>query len=157
MEKAVAKRLFARAARSAASAPPGLADRVEALLGLRMIEALGLARRAGLAVAGFVKVCEAAKSGKSSLFLAALDGSERGRGKLGALARDLPVAAALTAAELGAAFGRDHVVFAALGPGPLAARLLADARRMAGFRAGAGVSEGRQEPRATEKSSIGST
>ncbi len=45
----------------------------------------------------------------------------------------------LTAVELGAAFGRDEVVHAALGPGPLGARLMADAEKIAGFRAGAVV------------------
>src|ERR1051326_55554 len=54
VERALTKRIFARAARQPLVAPPGLADRVEALLARRCCDALGLARRAGLAVAGVV-------------------------------------------------------------------------------------------------------
>src|SRR5262249_25133213 len=56
VERAVAKRLFARAARRPVTVPLGLADRIEALLAQRCRDGLGLARRAGLAVAGFTKV-----------------------------------------------------------------------------------------------------
>jgi ribosomal protein L7Ae-like RNA K-turn-binding protein len=93
-------------------------------------------------VAGFEKVREAVRTGKSALLLAALDGAEGGRRKLAALTRDLPLVAVLSAAELGVAFGREHVVHAALGRGPLADRLVADATRIAGFRAGAAVRSG---------------
>ena len=139
VDRAVAKRLFARAARRPVSVSPGLADRLEALLAQRCVEAVGLARRAGLAVAGFEKVREAVRTGKCALLLAALDGAEGGRRKLAALARDLPLAVALSAAELGGAFGREQVVQAAVGRGPLADRLAVDAKRIAGFRAGAAV------------------
>jgi uncharacterized protein len=141
VERAVVKRLFARSARRSVSAPADLADRIEALLVQRCGEGLGLARRAGIAVAGFEQVAEALRRGKAGLVVCALDGAPAGRGKLAALGRSLPLAAALTAAELGAAFGRDRVVNAAVGPGPLARRLLADLRRLAGFRAGAAVDE----------------
>ena len=53
---AVAKRLFAKAARRAAIVPADLADRLEVLLARRCLDALGLARRAGQAVCGFEKV-----------------------------------------------------------------------------------------------------
>ena len=153
LEGAVAKRLFARAARRTVLISPGLADRVEALLALRIVEGVGLGRRAGLAVAGFEKVREAAKSGKCSLLFAALDGSEDGRGKIDRIARDVPIVAALSAAELGAAFGRDRVVHAAMGPGPLGARVFCDARKLAGFRAGAAVIG---DPPKSKERSIGS-
>jgi uncharacterized protein len=141
VERAVVKRLFARSARRPVSAPADLADRIEALLVQRCGEGLGLARRAGIAVAGFEQVAEALRRGKAGLVVCALDGAPAGRGKLAVLGRSLPLAAALTAAELGAAFGRDRVVNAAVGPGPLARRLLSDLRRLAGFRAGAAVDE----------------
>lgn len=139
VERAATKRLFARAARRPVSVAPGLADRLEALLAQRCVEAVGLARRAGLAVAGFEKVREAVRTGKSALLLAALDGAEGGRRKLAALARDLPLAVVLSARELGGAFGREHVVQAAIGRGALCERLVADAKRIAGFRAAAAV------------------
>jgi predicted RNA-binding protein YlxR (DUF448 family) len=106
--------------------------------------AIGLARRAGRAVGGFEKVREAAAGGKAGLLLFALEGAPDARRKIGALGGDLPLVRVLTAAELGAAFGRDHVVHAALWRGPLCTRLLADAARIAGFRAGAAVEQARE-------------
>jgi hypothetical protein len=142
LEGAVAKRLFARAARQPVSLPPGLGDRVEALLAQRCCDAIGLARRSGVAVAGFEKVCEAVRAGKAALLLSALDGAEGGRGRVRALGRDLPLAMVLTAAEMGAVFGRDHVVHVAVGGGRLSNRLIADAEKIAGFRSGAVVDRG---------------
>ncbi len=138
----MAKRAFARAARRSVATPSGLADHVEALLVRRCCDAIGLARRAGLAVAGFEKVREAVRAGKAGLLLAAIDGAEGSRRKLGALGRGLPFASVLTAAEIGAAFGRDHVVNASIGCGPLRARIMADAEKIAGFRAQATVDRG---------------
>ncbi len=119
--------------------PGDLADRLEALLARRCIDAIGLARRAGLAVAGFERVAEAARGGKTAVLVAAIDGAEGGRRKIRALARSAPLVCVLTAGELGAAFGRGQAVHASLGPGALSARLVIDAEKMAGFRAGAVV------------------
>jgi predicted RNA-binding protein YlxR (DUF448 family) len=141
VERAAAKRLFARAARRSVVVAPGLADRVEALLAERCRDTIGLARRAGRAVGGFEKVREAVQAGKVGLVLFALDGAPDARRKLAGIGRGLPLAVILTAAELGAAFGRDHVVHASVGRGPLCARLLADATRIAGFRTGAVVEQ----------------
>jgi len=142
VDKAIAKRLFARSARRPLTAPPDLADRIEALLVRHCCDAIGLARRAGLAVAGFEKVSEAVRAGKAAVLLVALDGAAGGRRKIRALGRDLPLAAVLTAAELGAAFGREHMVYASVGSGPLGARILADAHKIAGFRTEAGLDYG---------------
>ncbi|MBV8736520.1 MAG: RNA-binding protein, partial [Alphaproteobacteria bacterium] len=139
VERAVAKRYFSRAARRVVTAPAELADRIEALLAQRCIDAIGLARRAGLAVCGFERVNDAVRNGKVAVLLAALDGAEGGRRKLAGLGRGLPLICALTAAEIGAAFGRDHVVNASLGLGPLGRRLIADAQKLVGFRANAVV------------------
>ena len=134
---AVTKRLFARAARQAVLVDDDLADRLEALLAGRCRDDIGLARRAGQAVAGFTKVEAALASGWAAVLVAAADGAADGRGKLRALAPDVPRVEALTGAELGTAFGREHVVHAALAPGRLAEALCADAARLAGFRVAA--------------------
>ena len=139
VERTVAKRLFARVARRPVMVPPGLADRIEALLAQRCRDALGLARRAGLAVGGFEKVREAVRAGDAAVLFRAVDAAEGGRRKMRGLGRGLPMAVALTAAEIGAAFGRDRVVHASVGSGGLCARLLTDAGKLAGFRAGAVV------------------
>jgi uncharacterized protein len=137
--EAVTKRLFARAAKAPVAVEPGLEDRVEALLARRCGELLGLARRAGLVVAGFVKVKAALAKGEVAILVAATDGAADGRAKLSLLAPGLATVSCLTAAELGGALGRDHAVHVALKPGRLAELFLVEARRLAGFRAGAKV------------------
>jgi uncharacterized protein len=142
VDRAVAKRVFARAARRSVTAPPELADRIESLLARRCCDVLGLARRAGLAVAGFERVGEAVRHGRAGLLLLALDGADGGRGKLSALGRGLPVASVLTAAEVGAVFGRERIVHTAVTDGALCRRLMLDLSRLAGLRAGAVVDRG---------------
>ena len=141
VEQAVAKRAFARAARCPVTVLPGFADRLEALLARRCVDSLGLARRAGLAVAGFDRAGEAVRGGRAALLLFALDGAETGRRKLGALRGDLPSAAVLTADELGAAFGRERIVHVAVSGGTLCRRLLLDLSRLAGFRLAAALEQ----------------
>jgi hypothetical protein len=84
-------------------------------------------------------VADAVRGGKVRALVAAADGAPGGRRQLQARGRQLPLVGVLTAEELGAAFGRDRVVNAAMGPGPLCRRLLSDAQKLAGFRAGAVV------------------
>ena len=134
VKTAVSKRLFARAAKQDVVADADLDDRVEALLVRRSIERLGLARRAGQAVAGFTQVEAAVRDGGVAVLVEASDGSADGRSKLMRLARGLPVTDRLTAAELGQAFAREHVVHAALLKGRLAESFVAEQARLAGFR-----------------------
>jgi predicted RNA-binding protein YlxR (DUF448 family) len=141
IETAIKKRAFDRAARRSVTVPADLADRIEALLARRCGEAIGLARRAGSAIAGFEKVSSAAKAGRIGLVLAASDGAEDGRRKIAGQASGKPVLAVLTSAELAAAFGREHVVHGSVGPGALARRLQVDGRRLAGFRPSADDAE----------------
>ena len=141
LERAIARRLFARSAHRAIITPAGFADRVEALLVQRCVDAIGLGRRAGIAFAGFEKVCEALRTGKADLVLLALDGAEGGRRKIRALARGVPVAIVLTAAEMGMIFGRDHVINIAIGDKRLSGRLLTLAQKIAGFRLGAVIDQ----------------
>ena len=138
VERAVAKRLFARAARRPVIVPPELTDRIESLLARRCCDTLGLARRAGAAVAGFERVSEAVRRGDAGLLLFARDSAEAGRRRLSALGREVPTAAELAADELSGAFGRERVAFVAVGPGPLCFRLRRDLERLAGFRTAAG-------------------
>lgn len=142
VERAVAKRVFARAAKRPVEIPQELAGRVEALLARRCCDAIGLARRAGFAVAGFERVNEAVRRGDAALLLLALDGAEASRNRLSGPARDIASAAVLSADELGAAFARERVVFVAVSRGPLSSRLLFDLRRLAGFRPAAIVTGG---------------
>lgn len=142
VERAVAKRAFARAARQPVIVSPDLADRIERLLAQRCADLLGLARRAGLAVAGFDRVREAVRRARTGLLLFALDGADGGRRKLAELGRGMPLATALSAAELGAAFGRERIVYAAVAGGKLSGSLLDELTRLAGMRTAAVVDRG---------------
>ena len=135
VQRAVAKRLFARAARASVAVDAALADRVEALLAQHCCSLLGLAQRAGQAVAGFAKVHALVARRGAAVLVEASDGGLDARGKLEALAPALPVVDRLTCAELSAALGREHAVHAALAPGRLAQGFLAEAARLGGFRA----------------------
>jgi hypothetical protein len=139
VERAVAKRLLARAARQPVVVPHGLADRFEALLARRCCDALGLARRAGSAVAGYERVGEAVRRGNAALLLLALDGAEAGHRRMAAGSRGVTRASVLDASELSGVFGREMVAFVAVGPGPLCSRLQIELERLAGFRAAAAI------------------
>jgi hypothetical protein len=135
VSEAASKRVFARAAKAPAVVSDGLADRVETLLAQRCVELLGLARRSGLAVAGFVRVKTALANGKVAVLVEATDAAADGQEKLAALAPALPRVACLSAREMGVAFGREHAVHVALGKGRLAELFIVEARRLQGFRA----------------------
>jgi uncharacterized protein len=128
-------RVFARAARGPVMVPPDLPAMLEAALIRRIGELLGLARRAGQAVAGFDKAREWLRTGQGRLILQASDGSaaERVRFLSGARA-SVTVFDPLPAAVLGRVFGRDHVVHVAIAPGRLGDRLAIEAMRLDGLR-----------------------
>ena len=108
-------RAFARAARGPVTLPADLLSALEGGLSRRIGDTLGLARRAGQAVAGFGKAREWVVAGRAALVIQARDGSVAERARLLAGADGLAVAAPLDAATLGAVFGRDHVVHVAGG------------------------------------------
>ncbi|MEM6440904.1 MAG: RNA-binding protein [Pseudomonadota bacterium] len=135
-EAAVKKRAFARAARAPVETPPDLPDILHRLLAERAVQAVSLARKAGLAVAGFEKVKARLQSGPAGALYEASDGSGAQRAKLRPMAGDAPIVAVLTADELGLAFGRASVIHAALDSGGAALRALRESQRLSGFRAG---------------------
>lgn len=134
LRRACAKGLFAKAARTAVRIPDDLAERVERLLTQRCLDRIGLARRAGQAVAGFEKVRSMVRAGQAGVLLQASDGAAGGRTKIEALAAAVPRIDLFGAVELGAAVGRDHAVHMALAKGRLAEELMRDAHRLQGFR-----------------------
>ena len=150
IERAVAKGLFAKSLRERVRAEPGLAQEVEAGLLRRVIEAIGLARRAGQAVSGFERVRERLAGGGVGLVLEAADGAAGGRGKLRLLAPGVPVMDGLTAEELGQAFGRESAVHAVVDRGRLADRIGLLGRLLAGFRPEAAAAAGPVETTANE-------
>ncbi len=135
LKVALARNLFARAARSPVTVAADLADKVEGLLARRCLELLGLARRAGLVVTGFEKVRAMLGAGKVALLITAAGAAPGGRAKLRALAPDVPGIGVLESQELAAALGRGHVVHVAVARSPLADRIAFEAGRLVGMRA----------------------
>jgi len=142
VEKAALKGHFAKAAKAPAKAGPELADLVERLLARRAADALGLARKAGALETGFEKVLTAIERGRIAALVEARDGAEDGRRtleqrlggvkELGILG-DVPVLSPLWADEMGLALGRGNVIHAALIPGRMQAKVVADLARLARY------------------------
>ena len=133
LTKACKANVFAKAARGPATVPEGLVDSVASLLRQRCLLWLGQARGAGQVQSGFFQAREALARGRVAVLIEAIDGAANGKAKLAGLARGLPLVDWFTAAELGEALGRDHLVHLALAPGKLSERFLADAQRYAGL------------------------
>jgi predicted RNA-binding protein YlxR (DUF448 family) len=136
LEKA-AKGQFSRAAKAPVNVPPGLADEVERQLARRVVDLVSMARKAGLAVAGFEKVKDWLAAGRAKVLLQASDGSVRGKSKLWT-PEGGRFFGSLTGAELGLAFGRESVIHAALAAGGLTSRVIEDAARLGGIRSDIG-------------------
>ena len=142
LEKAVAKNLFARAARGSVTLPDNLPDLIEEILALRVVDLISLARKGGNAVAGYERVKDWLMKEEATVLIQASDGSERGKSKLSTPYRGSFIGW-LTADELGRAFGRQTTIHAALGAGGLAKRVVEEAARLKGLR----VSDGEKTRR----------
>jgi predicted RNA-binding protein YlxR (DUF448 family) len=136
---------FARSLRRSVATAPDLANVVERLLLRRAIDALSLANKAGLAVAGFTKVEALIASRECAALLHASDAADDGVGKLDrrlrAVWRSLGneeeprIVTALSSEELSLAMGRSNVVHAALRIGGAASNFLTDVGRLQRYRA----------------------
>ncbi len=135
IQEALKRRVFVRASRlrdgPALVVADDLADQVEMTLRTRVVELLGLARRAGQAVGGFEKVRDALARNRCAVLVGAVDGSVAERRRL-LQGRDVPVVSPLPASSLGSIFGREMLMHVALAPGRLAAMVLVDAGRLEG-------------------------
>ncbi len=130
-------RAFARAARGPVSVPSDLSGLLQSALVRRISDIMGLARRAGQAIAGFEKAREVLRLGETRLVVQASDGSEAERKRfLSGFGPELTVIDPLPGAVLGRIFGRDFVVHVAVAPGKLAESLAVEAGRLAGLRNG---------------------
>ncbi|WP_376100598.1 hypothetical protein ACE7GA_10475 [Roseomonas sp. CCTCC AB2023176] len=83
---------------------------------------------------GFQQAREWLQAGRAAVLVEAMDGSPAERARLIG-GSDATVVGALTAAELGGVFGRDHAVHVAVAPGRLAQTIVAEAARWRGVSA----------------------
>jgi predicted RNA-binding protein YlxR (DUF448 family) len=141
--EAVRKGLFKRALKNEVQVAPDLSDQVEALLIQRARESVSLANKAGQAVAGFTKVESALRSVQVIGLIEASDGADDGRNKLKNLVKIIAADhksavqcfSGLDSTDLGLAFGRSHVIHAALMDGPAARAALARLQRLNDYQA----------------------
>ena len=141
LERAVERKLFSKAARAAVKAPADLVQRVERLLLERALDDLGRARRAGRAVAGFVKVEQMIGQRRAGLLVVADEADGDGLAKL--RTSGVPIEKLGDAQALGRIFGRDQAVYVAIARddagGVFTQRIATGAARWRGFRSnGAG-------------------
>ena len=145
------KNVFSRAFKAPSTPMDGLLEEVERQLLKRCKGLLGMAKKGGLAVLGFDQVRAYIRKDEPGWLLEASDGAEDGRNKVHFLAKaiyeDVKVAGALSSAELGVAFGREHVIHALLEQGSLSDAFSIAYRRLIGFRDApeTGWFSGRQE------------
>lgn len=142
VEQAAKRGAFARSAKSKLIAPADLADQVERLLHKRLLDGLGLARRAGDLTYGFDKVEAAIKAGRAAWLIDASDSAADGRRKLsqavdrahrerGTAPRRIGV---FSCEELSLALGQGNVIHVAFLAGRGAKSWTEDVERLAGFR-----------------------
>ncbi|MCX7588466.1 RNA-binding protein [Phenylobacterium sp. 58.2.17] len=138
VETAVKKGAFSRAAKAKLAASADLADQVETLLRRRLLDGLGLAKRAGELISGFEKVASTLNAGKAAWLIEASDGAADGRRKILNVARKSPkppqLCGLFDAEELGLALGAENVIHTAFLAGRGADRWTNDVRRLSGFR-----------------------
>lgn len=147
----VENHVFSRAFKTQSRPIDDILHEVERQLLQRCIGLLGMAKKSGVAVLGFDQVRAYIRKQEPGWLLEASDGAEDGRNKVHFLAKaiyeDVKVAGAMSSAELGVAFGREHVIHALLEQGSLSDAFSIAYRRLIGFRDApeTGWFSGRQE------------
>ncbi len=141
---AARRNVFARSLKRPVSVPGDLADQVERLMTKRLLEALSLAKKAGLAVSGFAKVEEQIERGLTAVLLHASDAAADGVAKLdrkfkalmGDAAAQTSVVRELTGSEMSLAMGLSNVIHAASSQGGASKRIVQEAERLGRYRSG---------------------
>ena len=139
LEDGLEQGVFSRAFKAQSSPMDDIVGEIERQLLQRCTGLLGMAKKSGVAVLGFDQVRAYIRKQPPGWLLEATDGAEDGRNKVHFLAKaiyeDVKVAGALSSAELGIAFGREHVIHALLEQGSLSDAFSVAYRRLIGFRA----------------------
>jgi hypothetical protein len=142
VSRAATKQAFSRAFRAKAEAPASLAETVGALLERDALQALSIANKAGLVVAGAFKVDSAIEAGGVVSLIQASDGAADGaakrvhalRAKFGPEANAIVRVDLFQSGQLDLALGRANVIHAALKQGAASSAFLARADRLRRYR-----------------------
>ena len=131
---AIKRQLFSKGFGADAKAGSELADLVGSQLRKDALSALSLARKAGLALSGHMKVEEALRHGNVRMIFHASDGSVDGRQKLDRkCAANVVIFDLFASVDLDLAFGKSNVIHAAVANGGMAEKLLDYARKLAQY------------------------
>jgi uncharacterized protein len=134
LNDAIKRNMFSRGFGAEAKAGPELADLVSVLLRKETLAALSMARKAGLALSGFMKVEEALTKGNVRMIFHASDGSVDGRQKLDRKCADnVAIIDLFASGDLDLAFGKSNVIHAAVANGGMAEKLLDYVRKIAQY------------------------
>jgi uncharacterized protein len=142
LDAAIKGRAFARGFKRDVRVSADLVGRTERLLEKAALDALAVANKAGLVVAGFAKVESALAHDRVIALLHAVEAAPDGAKKLdvarcrGPHAARVAVVGFLKSNQLDLALGRPNVVHAALLAGPVSETFLARLRRLERFRTG---------------------
>jgi uncharacterized protein len=147
LEDAIKRKAFARGFKRDVRLPPDLSARTERLLEQAVLDALGMAQKAGLVAAGFGRTEQALEREEAVALLHAAGASPDGVRKLAAAVRHrpsqaVPVIEFLTSAQLDLALGRPNVVHAALLAGAASDTFLSRSQRLERFRTGGASDRG---------------
>ena len=148
LDQAIAKRLFSRGFAAETTIPPDLPDMVAKLLRQHALSLLSLAKKAGEAVSGFMKVEEMLGRQRAKMLFHGTDAAPDGCRKLDKLAAPgVERVVLFQIRELDLAFGRPNVVHAAVAKGGLAEKLSAAVRRIETFEGLVAAHRGPEEKR----------
>ena len=114
LEKAVKNNLFAKALKIKAKVNDELVEQVENILYKQALDAVSLARKAGVLVWGMDKVVEAIKKKKVAFLLEAEDAGEDGHRKIENYAKDLEIFNLFKIEELDKELAKENTVHLAV-------------------------------------------
>jgi ribosomal protein L7Ae-like RNA K-turn-binding protein len=155
VERSLKPAFFSRSLRQKVKVHEDLVERLPKMLRQRVLDHLGLARRAGQLTLGFEQVQARLRDGSAGLLVSASDASEDGKRKLFGLAKaaetGCEIADFFSRDELSRAVGREGIVHLAVENGKLAATMIRDLQRLNGLSGGTQkdrvISSGRATPR----------
>ena len=133
ISEAITKKMFGRAAKQPATAPTTLLDQTRTLLGQRVTSLLGLAKKAGDLAVGADAVLDGLKTKSLAAVAVAADASASGADDMRQRTSLPVIQTCLTAADLGAAIGRDNAVYLGLPRTKLGNSLMRDFLRHNGL------------------------
>lgn len=134
LDEAIRKKLFSKGFQAETTIPPDLPAIVLKLLRQQALSLLSLAKKAGEAVTGFMKVEDMLSRNRAKLLFHGTDASPDGCRKLDKFAHpDVERVVLFQTDELDLAFGRANVVHAAVARGGLAEKLSVAVRRIEMF------------------------